>query len=206
MSTDGTVTYLIQQAKEGDADSATKLFDLFFKRVVGLARKKLGAEPRRAFDEEDVALSVFAQLFKKFDRFSGLSNRNELRQLLFKMTSDKAIERLKRERTKKRGGGNVRGDSVFAAMSDSESESCGLKDAVVDCDPPPALFTLQIEDSQILLGMLSERQRSIALLRLEGCPDEEIAMRCGCGLRTVERNIHVIKEKWHRRQERNVHP
>ena len=54
-----SVTQWIDRLKAGDPDAAQELWERYFRRLVGLARKKLRAAPRRAADEEDVALSAF---------------------------------------------------------------------------------------------------------------------------------------------------
>ena len=59
MRADASVTQWIGRLKAGDPDAAQKLWERYFRRLVGLARKKLRAAPRRAADEEDVALSAF---------------------------------------------------------------------------------------------------------------------------------------------------
>jgi DNA-directed RNA polymerase specialized sigma24 family protein len=38
--------------------------------------------------------------------------------------------------------------------------------------------------------------RQVALLKMEGYRNEEIAERLGCGLRTVTRRLEVIRRAW----------
>ena len=61
-SSSGSVTHWIELLKAGDPAAAQKLWESYFHRLVGLARKKLQGIPRRAADEEDVALSAFDSL------------------------------------------------------------------------------------------------------------------------------------------------
>ena len=56
MTPEGSVTRWIEQLKTGDPLAAQKLWERYFQRLVGLARKKLLDAPRQAADEEDVAL------------------------------------------------------------------------------------------------------------------------------------------------------
>jgi len=48
-----SVTQWIAGLKEGKAESADRLWKRYFERLVGLARRKLGASPRRMADEEE---------------------------------------------------------------------------------------------------------------------------------------------------------
>ena len=78
--------------------------------LVGLARSKLGDVPRRAEDEEDVALAAFASFCKGIEagRFSRLDDRDDLWQVLIVLTERKAVDQVRRERAQKRGAGDVR--------------------------------------------------------------------------------------------------
>src|SRR5262249_8084676 len=60
----GSVTHWIKQLRAGDPVAAQTLWERYFRRLVGLARQKLRALPRRAADEEDVALSAFDSFCK----------------------------------------------------------------------------------------------------------------------------------------------
>jgi DNA-directed RNA polymerase specialized sigma24 family protein len=53
------------------------------------------------------------------------------------------------------------------------------------------------EECQRLLGMLTEPDlRSVALWKLEGYTNEEIAAKLGCVERTVERKVRRIRAVW----------
>src|SRR5262245_27439563 len=59
MSSAGSVSHWIGLLKTGDPIAAQKLWEGYFERLVRLARSRLRDLPRRAADEEDVALSAF---------------------------------------------------------------------------------------------------------------------------------------------------
>ena len=59
MASEGSVTSWLDQLKAGDTAAAQPLWEAYFRRLVALARGKLQGAPRRAADEEDVALSAF---------------------------------------------------------------------------------------------------------------------------------------------------
>ena len=94
MSTPGSVTAWIEQLKAGDAAAAAPLWQGYFRRLVGLARQKLGAAPRGVADEEDVALSAFDSFCRAAaqGRFPRLDDRDDLWQLLVMITTRKAID------------------------------------------------------------------------------------------------------------------
>jgi hypothetical protein len=59
MSSPGSVTCWIQQLKAGERAATQALWESYFQRLVARARRQLAGVPRRAADEEDVALSAF---------------------------------------------------------------------------------------------------------------------------------------------------
>src|SRR5690242_9105116 len=99
MTTTGTVTHWIGQLKVGDEAAAQKLWESYFQRMVELAHQKLLGLPRRAADEEDVALSAFNSFCQGASRgrFPQLCDRNSLWPLLVAITAHKAIDLLRRE-------------------------------------------------------------------------------------------------------------
>ena len=60
MTSEQSISRWLAQLQAGDRTAAQKLWERYFQRLVGLARKKLQGMPRRAADEEDIALSAFA--------------------------------------------------------------------------------------------------------------------------------------------------
>src|SRR5262245_4070602 len=120
MPDDSSVTTIIVGLKHGDSAAAQKLWVQYFDQLVAAARRRLGTAPRRAYDEEDVALSVFTSLCRGAERgnFTKLTNREDLWALLLALTRQKAVDRIRHEQRAKRGGGDVRGESIFAKAGD----------------------------------------------------------------------------------------
>src|ERR1700751_1878035 len=94
MSPPGSVTLWLDGLRKGGSVAARKLWEGYFHRLVELARKRLGALPRAAADEEDVALSAFDSFCQGAaqGRFPRLNDRDDLWQVLFLLTQRKAID------------------------------------------------------------------------------------------------------------------
>src|SRR5262245_65329915 len=121
MSTCRSVTYWLDRLqKTGDPTAAQKLWESYFQRLVALARAKLRGVPRRAADEEDVALSAFESFCRgaQHGRFPQLHDRNNLWRLLVVITSRKALNLAQHEGRKKRGGA-VLDEAAVANLHDS---------------------------------------------------------------------------------------
>jgi hypothetical protein len=63
-----SVSQWIANLQLGDADAVQRLWDRYFEELVKFARERLGASPRQARDEEDVALSVFDSFCRGAER------------------------------------------------------------------------------------------------------------------------------------------
>ena len=194
---DGSVTHWLGALKGGDAAAAQRLWERYFDRLVRLARAKLGAMPRGAADEEDVALSAFHSFCQGAarGRFPRLDDRDNLWRLLVTITARKALDQVRRQARQKRGGGRVLVGSAQAGGED-DTDGAGL-DQVVGQEPTPQFAAMVADECRRLLVALDdETLRQVALLRMEGYSDEEIAARVDCSLRTVSRKLALIRKAW----------
>jgi DNA-directed RNA polymerase specialized sigma24 family protein len=191
-----SVTLWIDQLKRGDPEAAQKLWQRYFKQLCRLARHKLQGAPRRGADEEDVALSAFNSFCRgiQSERFPRLADRGDLWQLLVVLAERKAIKLFKHEARQKRGGGRV----LNAGPRDAHSPvPATALDAFVSPEPTPELAAMVADECRRLLEKLPEPSlRQVALSKMEGYTNEEIAQRLGCVPRTVERKLQVIRSLW----------
>jgi DNA-directed RNA polymerase specialized sigma24 family protein len=195
MDADGSVTIWLNRLKVGDRDEAARrLWETYFRRLVGLARGHLRSRPRATADEEDVALSAFDSFVRAAEqgRFPRLDDRDDLWQVLLVVTSRKAADLIQSENRLKRGGGKV--VPVSAVVPD---EADGSGPAVTAPDPDPAEATAMAEGFDHMLRVLRDDQlRQIAVWKLEGYSNAEIAGKLGKSDATVERKLKLIRELW----------
>jgi DNA-directed RNA polymerase specialized sigma24 family protein len=194
MTAEGSVTRWIGQVKQGDEAAAQKLWELYFQRLVRMARKKLHGTPKRVADEEDVALGALDSFFRRAEegRFPQLKDRNDLWRLLVVITTRKALNLAQHEHRKKRGSGAVRGESALVGP-EGEARS----NHIVGKEPSPEFATLMAEEYQRLLDCLGDGElRSVAQWKLEGLSNDEIAEKLGCVPRSVQRKLRLIATLW----------
>jgi DNA-directed RNA polymerase specialized sigma24 family protein len=185
MQLDESVTEWIDQLRAGDPAAAQNLWERYFRRLVRLARERLGGVRRAAADEEDVALSAFASFCRAVElgRFPQLLDRDGLWRLLVVITERKAADLARGQSREKHGGGRVLDDAPLADLPGRE--------------PTPEFAALVAEACDGLLGLLGDDTlRTLALLKLEGYANDEIAGRLNCALRTVERKLALIRSVW----------
>src|SRR5262245_4124293 len=144
----GSVTIWLDQLKS-DPAAAKPLWDRYFARLVALARARLRAVPRGAADEEDVALSAFDSFCRAAaeGRFPRLDDRDDLWQVLFVLTTRKAIGLVRHETREKRGG--PRADHPRAADPGPDAVA-----TVVSNHPTPDEAAEVAEGCARLLGFL----------------------------------------------------
>ena len=192
------VTRWISGLAVGDQDAAQALWEQYFGKLMQYARRKLRDAPLRTFDEEDVALSAMFSFCRGMEagRFERVEGRDDLWKLLVTITARKIYAQQRRAMTEKRGGGKVRGESVFQRYDSDGDLQTGMA-AILGNEPTPELANMLVESTQQYLDCLDdENLRQIARLKLEGWTNDEIAKRQSCVRRTVERKLERIREKW----------
>jgi DNA-directed RNA polymerase specialized sigma24 family protein len=197
VSAQGSVTHWIGRLKAGEHAAAQPLFERYFGQMVRLARARLRGLPGRAVDEEDVALSAFASFCRGAaqGKFPQLQDSDNLWPLLVVLTARKAINCANRERRQKRGGGAVQGESA-RPEADTGDEVRGIEQ-VVGTEPTPEFAAQVAEECERLLALLGDATlRDVALWKMEGYSNDEIAARLGCVARTVERKLGLIRTLW----------
>jgi hypothetical protein len=195
MPNSDSITFWLEQFKVGNADAARPLWERYFHRLVGLAGKRLGSCPTAARGPEDVALSAFGSFLAgaREGRFERLNDRNDLWQILSMLTVRKVADLIKHEMAAKRGGGKIR--SASAASADSDESD--LLAQVVGREPTPELTAQVAEEWERLLKLLpDDTARAVALARMEGFSNQEIADQVRLSVGTVERKRKLIRDIW----------
>jgi DNA-directed RNA polymerase specialized sigma24 family protein len=176
--------------KQGDPSAAQRLWEAYFRRLVGLARVRLRDAPRQIADEEDVALNAFDSFCRgaQVGRFPRLDDRHDLWQILVLITVRKAVNLRNYEARQSRGLGRVQ------SLTDLNLD--GLETIGGD-EPTPELAAQLAEEYRRLMDQLGDSTlQRVATLKLEGYTNEEIAARLGCVVSTVERKLARIRGKW----------
>lgn len=188
---DHSISRLIERLKSEDAQAASEIWERFFRRLLPLARSRLRGIVDGATDEEDVLVSVFDRFFRAVseNRFARLEDRDDLWQILIMLTERKVVDERRKAHTLKRGGGTVN----QLGRPEQRQELAGLTDG----NPTPE-FMAAFNDSfsQALARLQDNVARDVALLKLEGYANLEIADRLAVSLSTVERKLRLVRETW----------
>lgn len=181
---DPSVSFWIDKLKGGNQAAAQPLWNRYFQKLVHLAYQRLQNRNRAVADEEDVALSAFKSFCAAAEqgRFPELQDRDDLWRLLVVITERKALNQIRDQHRQKRGG------ATPPAPLESHDPSP---------EPTPLFAAIMAEECQRLFDALeTEPLRRIAVDKMEGYTNAEIATRHSLALRTVERKLSLIRRIW----------
>src|SRR5262245_27030552 len=117
----GSISQAFHELQNGNADAAAALWERYFPRLLGLARKTLSGRPQRVADEEDVAQCAFASFVRRVQEgnFGTGLNRDDVWSLLGVFAVRKAKKQMRREGAAKRGEGRVMDEAALAAKREN---------------------------------------------------------------------------------------
>jgi RNA polymerase sigma factor (sigma-70 family) len=199
MDLDGSITHCLHLLRQGDQEAVRLIWERYFPRLVERARRTLGTAARGTADEEDVALSAMDRFCRaaREGRYPDLADRYGLWRLLLRITTRRALDLTRRERRQRRGGGKRR-----EPLTGAEAEFEKLSSVTAD-EPSPAFAAEMAEACRGLLERLPDADlRTMAVAKLEGYDNQEIAGLLGCSQRTVERRLQLIRELWRAEESR----
>lgn len=191
------VSSIVMILKKGDPEGAERLWREYFDKLMRLAKTKLGRAPRKAFDEEDVALSVIngVCLGAAEGKFERLKDSNDLWKLLVAITHHKVVDRIRRENALKNNRGQTQGESVFRQTSDG-SVLFGI-DQIAGNEPTPDLLNELEDEIQVLLARLpNDKLREVATMRIQGFTVPEISEKLSVTTRYIEKLLEQVRQCW----------
>ncbi|MGL4422493.1 MAG: ECF-type sigma factor [Gemmataceae bacterium] len=187
-----SVTGWIDQLGEGNTQAAEELWQHISVRLRDFAQRKLDVRTRRNYDENDAANSAFHSLCRGLaDGRLDAENRDALWGLLAVITSRKISAQRSSLNRQKRGGGDVSGDSGFAAFGDAGINAIGSRQP-----PPDVLAEVSESCAQLLDALPDETMKQIVLLKFQGFTNGEVADELKCTRRTIERKLERIRRMW----------
>jgi RNA polymerase sigma factor (sigma-70 family) len=199
MGAHGSVTRLIIELRSEEPAvrevAARLIWGRYFKELLVLARSHLAARIRCREDEEDVVQSMYKSFCIRQRRGDfDLANRDELWRLLVQITVRKARNAANRHRQGKRDVGREQND---AADHSCDDPVLSILDQIDSDVPTPAEAALLNEALELRFQRLKGPDlRQIALWKLEGYTNSEIAAQLDCTVRNVERKLERIRAYW----------
>ena len=171
---------LLRRFEDGHHDAATELYLRYANRLAALARSQTGEALSSRFDPEDVVQSVFRTFFRRASEgLYQVPAGDELWQLLLVLALNKVRALGAFHRARKRDVTKTTNDKVL--------------DEVLNGADDIAVSTLRMVVAE-QLNEVSDIQRKMVELRIEGFEIGEIASRTNRSRRTVERVLQRFRE------------
>lgn len=193
---EGSITRVIRRMQKGDSSDAQVLWTRFFMRLKFLVKEKINPQMRLLLDEEDLALDSLAELFKGLlvGQYETLGNREEFWRLLVVVASRNVIDEINREGRLKRGAGKVFGETSLLTVDDDQA---AFFERIASSELPPDVQLMITEQVARLLETLPDGDlQTIALMKASEATNQEISAALGISLRTVERRLKEIRDRW----------
>lgn len=173
---------LLRRLRKGEQDAATRLYLRYARRLHGLATAQTGQDLKSRIDPEDIVQSVFRTFFRRAQEgHYEVPDGEEIWKLFLVIGLHKIRDAAVFHRAAKRNAGRT-----TALVGAGES-----------ADPPAAdqmaetTLRMVIDD---ILQNLSDSQKEIVTMRMEGAQVDEIAQATKRSHRTVERTLQKFRE------------
>jgi hypothetical protein len=190
------ITQLLQQLGSADATVNERLFRFYRCQLQEAARNALAGHNRRVEDEEDLLSVVLGDFLMA--GAGGLiqvpDSREDVLRMLWVRVYQRARNMVRDEHRQRRGGGRVRGDSVFGNPDNEDYE--GGFDCFPDDSPLPEEAVLLAENvaelHQRFFDCLGPVLEPVGRLWLQGYTPTEIANQLNVGLSSAYRKLDKI--------------
>jgi DNA-directed RNA polymerase specialized sigma24 family protein len=182
MTPDADVTGWLNALKEGTVEALQPLWNVYYRRLVELAGRKLPAGV--GVSDSEVASSAFHSFYRGLaaGRFPNLNDRFDFWHLLVFITGQKIADHLEHRNAIKRGRG-------FMRVNVRE-----LQD-LLSRDPTPEFAAAAAEQCQKWIARLdADGLGQIAVWKMEGHTHQEIASLSDCSLRTLTNKLELIRQ------------
>jgi RNA polymerase sigma-70 factor (ECF subfamily) len=177
---------LINLWRQGDQDAARQIVERYVDRLLVLARRRISQRLASRIDAEDIVQSVFRTFFVRLkDGRFVFQDEDDLCKLLVRITLHKTLRQVAFHKAAKRD------PSLETNQGERHREQLL---AVLDREPS-AEDALAFEDAlDKFLAPLSEQERQIIQMRLQGCTNDEIAQRLGLYDRKIRRLVEHVRD------------
>jgi RNA polymerase sigma-70 factor (ECF subfamily) len=179
---------LLARLRSGEEEAATTLFERYARRLVALAQRRLSGRLQAKVDAEDVVQSAFKSFFVRASEGDfELNSWDGLWSLLVVITLRKCGKQIDHFRASRRDIGK---ESAAGCADDSAASW-----AAVAREPTPEEAAMLTETLEQMLQTLSERERQVFELRLQGYTAPEISAQIRRSEHTVNWMLKRIRKR-----------
>jgi RNA polymerase sigma-70 factor (ECF subfamily) len=172
-------------------ESSRAVFELFTRRLIGLARSHLHLQIQHKVDPEDVVQSAYKSFFLRYGEDALQSEKlDSLWSLLSLITLRKCADRVRHFAADRR--------NIAREASNEPADEIESWREAIDQEPTPEQAAILAETLEQTLAGLAPPERPIVELSLQGYSTREVSERLG----RAERSVRRVRERVRQRLER----
>jgi DNA-directed RNA polymerase specialized sigma24 family protein len=172
-------------------EAARQIWEQFSNRLLGLVRRHLDERVRRRADEDDILQSMYKSFCLGRRDAAPLASRDDLWRLLVHITLCKVANAARHNQAACR---DVRREWVgWKPDADGDGPTSAMLELMDRHEPTPDEALALADELEGLLSPLSQDLRKIALWKLEGYTNREIAGMIERTERSVELKLNIIR-------------
>ncbi|MCA8999965.1 MAG: sigma-70 family RNA polymerase sigma factor [Planctomycetaceae bacterium] len=182
---------ILRRIKSADEAALQQFWEMKSDAFLRFAEQVFRGTTHIARDEEGAVQSALLSLWKglREDRFE-FEDESGLLRIMLTIIRRKVIKQMRHAHRQRRGGG-LDHVPLYGATNDGEPV------AIADDDlRPDELVEAKEEHARLFLVLGEAELRRIAILKLEGHTDQEIADALGRSRATIARKLRLIRETW----------
>ncbi len=176
---------LMKRLLAGDEDAPQELVDRYGPHIIRSIRRRFRTQRMRTlYATEDCMQSVWASIFSDLVRLKKLESPQQLVNYLATVASNKLVDNNRRHSSQKNNVG-------LEKSVDQQSESFGVE---AD-DPSPSQMAAARDEWEHQTAKLSQREKTVLSMHLEGHSSNEIAETIhvtGRGVRHIIGNVSAL--------------
>jgi RNA polymerase sigma factor (sigma-70 family) len=189
MPDDDSFADRMARLRAGDSAVETELFRQYVHRLLGLARRRLNEFARQKVEPDDVVNSALGSFFHRHAQGEfDVHDEAGLWDKLLEITLRKCGKWNKRFRTQKRDP-----KAEVPIRPSADQSDAGFEPS--DDEPTPAEAAMLAEIVEYLMRDLSQREREVLKLLLQGYKVYEISQQVRLSERTVHRVLDRVREQ-----------
>jgi len=189
MGSMGSVSRMIGDLRDGSEAAAEALWSHYWSRLRAVSKRELGGLRSRMVDDEDIAITAFHSFVRRvrMGEYPDVANRDEAWRLLVVIAVRKALNCIRDENRLRRNPRNHPAASGGPAV-DSDAIDAALQ---------PDVAVMIADSVDHLLEVLGDDElREIAIAKLAGYTNQEIAAALRRSVATIERRLNLIRVRW----------
>ncbi len=174
-----TFARLIDQARKGDEAAAAQLIREYQPSILRTIRRHMAAEIRRKFDSQDFVQAVWASFFRHRETVLNAKEPAQLASFLAAVAKNKLYDELRKRNTQKY---DVNREQPLQDSNPSQGRKT-----------TPSHYVMARESLEQMADGLTDRDRQILEMRIQGRTHSEIAGNLDVSIRTVARVLERLE-------------